>query len=134
MYGDLEAFKREFSNLAALKRGVVRVHFAGSMGHGDFIPGRSDADILVYGDVSLSTRLEIYDLLWELNYKYQLGLEGSPLLHPPIVFVDTLAERAIVEWLKKQGNQQETLRASLKRVAPRTGRLIELYQRARRRL
>ena len=129
MLGDFDSFKREFESIAMTTPGVTSVVFAGSMGRGTFVPGKSDADILVFGDVSIHDRLHLYDILWELNLKYELGLEYAPMIHPPIVFVDQWWEKALLNWVAQGG--REDLRASLKRVAPRTGRLIELYNRIR---
>jgi len=95
--GDIEGFKREFEARAIAFPGVTKVLFFGSIAEHKFVQGKSDVDVAIYGRVALEDKKKIREILKELNYKYGMGLERAPFLHPTPFFVPP--ER---EWLFRE--------------------------------
>lgn len=87
--GDVLGFKAAFRQAVLQIPGVERVEYFGSLETSQFRQGKSDADIIIYGDVSPRDKVKIWELLKELNTKYRLGLETARMLHPTPFFLDT---------------------------------------------
>jgi len=85
--GDIAGFKTEFQNELLKIPGVQRVDFFGSIAKTTFKQGRSDLDVVVYGQVSPRNKVKIAKLIRDLNYKYRMGLETAPMLHPTPFYV-----------------------------------------------
>lgn len=116
---DLVGFKREFEERVRALPGVADVVYAGSVRTGKFVKGRSDVDVLIFGDVPTESRIKAYEVLFELSKRYDLGVETAPLLHPPLIFASGAVESFMINQLRKQRENEITadLHAALKRVA-----------------
>jgi len=61
----------------------------------------SDIDMVVYAKdrLSLEERRKVYDIYWQLNDKYDMGLELAPVMHPIIFFADDQIKRFLLDRL-----------------------------------
>jgi len=85
--GDVAGFKSELEKEILKYPGVRRVEFFGSIAESTFKQGKSDLDVAVHGRVSSRQKKEIAKLIKELNYKYRMGLERAPLVHPTPFYI-----------------------------------------------
>jgi len=77
----------EFESRVLDIEGVERVEFFGSILTGDFVQGKSDIDVAVFGEVPPEEKHRIRLLVRELSRKYNMKLEKAPFLHPTPFFV-----------------------------------------------
>jgi len=59
----------------------------GSILTDEFVQGKSDIDVAVFGEVSPEDKHRIRLLIRELSKKYNMKLEQAPFLHPTPFFV-----------------------------------------------
>jgi predicted nucleotidyltransferase len=70
--------------------GVENIEFFGSFTTKKWRHGKSDIDIIVYGqNLSDNTKYKMSQLLRKLNYKYNLNLENVQCAHPTPFFLDS---------------------------------------------
>lgn len=100
--GKVDDFKKEFEERAREIEGVNKVEWMGSIAD-SFRQGRSDLDLIIWGDVAAKDKEKISDMIKELNYKHSLGLETAPYQHPTPFFVDNPAKRVAYDVLVPKG-------------------------------
>lgn len=126
---NIEAFKEEFCQRVEELPEVNRVEFIGSVAGNNYVPGSSDIDVFVHGHkIPRQSKKQIIALVWELNTKYELGLEQAPCQHPTPFFIDGGLARLLYRLLKGR-MEARLLRAMVKKVAPSYGFVWRLRQR-----
>lgn len=89
------SFMNEFKDQARRLPGIVTIEFFGSIiDPNRFRPGKSDVDLIIYGNPSEQTKLKIRQLLKFYSDKYDIMIDKVPYLHPtPFYIQDIVAER-----------------------------------------
>jgi len=105
--------------VSEIERRGGRVRIEGSAMRSEWKPG-SDLDVLVYGKrFSKKEKAEIYDKLWSLNRKYNIGLENRQV-HPPIFFVDNpLKAHLVGKALEGDNTLRKSTRFVIGKAAPK---------------
>ncbi|MDO9354576.1 MAG: nucleotidyltransferase domain-containing protein [Solirubrobacteraceae bacterium] len=86
---------KEFNEQARKLEGINKIEFFGSIiDPNRFRSGKSDVDLIIYGQPPEPTKLKIRQLLMRLSDKYGLQIEKADYLHPvPVYIQNTVAER-----------------------------------------
>ncbi len=87
----IEAFKLEYREKMLKMKGIHEVHYFGSTEETDkWVSGKSDLDILVYGN-NIPSRTKIYGVLLieKLNNKLNLKLDDVTAGHPTPIYLDS---------------------------------------------
>jgi len=96
MRNELDKFMREFKERVENLPNVEKVEFFGSITTPAWIRGKSDVDVIVYGDnIPAKVKREIILILRELNEKYDLKLEKVRCCHPTPFFLDSPLRRQL---------------------------------------
>lgn len=129
-----ESFKAEFEKRVREIKGVEKVEWFGSIAD-TFKVGKSDLDLIIWGDVSARDKERISHIIKDLNYKHNLGLETAPYQHPTPFFVDNAPKRLIYDLLVPKGGLAnfEAFRRMWKHHAPTYGQVWRLEDRAEER-
>lgn len=127
----VDSFKEEFEKSVKGIKGVEKIEWIGSIAN-KFEVGKSDLDLIIWGDVSAKDKEKISDTIKELNDKHNLGLETAPYQHPTPFFVDNPAKRLAYDLLVPKGGLAafEGIRGIWKRHAPTYGQVWDLEKKA----
>lgn len=118
---ELQYFRKDFKAFCESNEEIQRVEFFGSVvtRPNEWIKGKSDIDIFVFGDnISAETKRLAHKLFWELNDKYKLELEKAACIHPLIFFIDSPARGIFYSMLKNNPFDSPKFRKLLKKLAP----------------
>lgn len=129
----VESFKEEFEKRAKAIKGVEKIEWFGSIAD-KFELGKSDLDLVIWGDVSAKDKEEISDTIKELNDKHNLGLETAPYQHPTPFFVDNPAKRLAYDLLVPKGGLAafKGIRGIWKRHAPTYSQVWHLEEKVQK--
>lgn len=142
---DTVSFMKEFEDRLRSIKGFRRVSYFGSITSPDkFCAGRSDLDVIIFGDLTKESRNEARNILYELNEKYRIKAEKAVYLHPVPFFMKKDIEETLMKdvmfsrivsrlftqkWREstKEGKKSPTLEERTKgRTPSKTTRLAEL--------
>lgn len=85
---DTIAFMNEFISRIGKLSGIDRIQFFGSILEPmRFRPGKSDLDLLIYGNPSAETKWIIRKTIIELSDKYSLFIDRGPYMHPTPFYI-----------------------------------------------
>lgn len=134
--GRVDDFKRELEERVAKIEGVDKVEWFGSIADTTFRQGKSDLDLIIWGKVAAKDKEMVSDIIKELNYKHELGLETAPYQHPTPFFVDNPAKELLYDVLVPKGllAHFKGVRQIWRHHAPSYGQVWELQDGAQRRV
>lgn len=122
---NIDGFMKEFKEEITKMPHVKRVEFFGSIRTANWELGKSDVDVIVYGDIiSANIKREIVLKLRELNTKYELRLEMVRCCHPTPFFLDSSQLiAAFKDMMNGHSHIVELGRQFLKQNAPTYGEI-----------
>ena len=118
---NLQYFMNNFKSYCFSNQEIQEVNFFGSAvtRPNEWIKGKSDIDIFVFGDnISAETKRLTHKLFWELNDKYKMELEKPAAIHPLILFIDSFPRRTLYLMLTINPFDSPEFRRILKQLAP----------------
>lgn len=107
---DTISFMNEFKDQARRLEGVNKIEFFGSIiDPNRFRPGKSDVDLIIYGQPSDPTKQKIRQLLSRLSDKYGIQIEKSPYLHPVPFYIQNIVGDRTFDIIIRKGNMPSFL-------------------------
>ena len=116
---DVSKFVNDFEATIYMINPRAEVEILGSASRGEWKSG-SDIDLLIYSPSRFTVRQRkiLYGKLWEISKRYGMDLGVAPLIHPPIIFVDSTLKKRFIQMFLSTPDWFAARRA-LKRIAPK---------------